>query len=250
LTDLKGSAGTCSIPVILIADIKNVENEIKAFLIGAADYFTRPFEKELFTARVSAHLKTAAQMKKFEQLGFIDALTNIPNRRKFDNHMETEWCGTIKNKLPVSVIMIDIDSFKLFNDTYGHPQGDAVLRTVAETILSSLGRNADFVARWGGEEFVVILPRTESEGAVIVAERIRQNIEETLIDNMVKGEPALSVTVSLGVTTTKPDIEIYMSDMIRHADFALYKAKKAGKNKVCVYEPGDEIINEGNERGK
>jgi len=235
LTALGESEVTNSVPVMAFSDQVNDKNEIKGFNLGVVDYTTKPFNLPVLKARVMSRLKKSKETKEKVQLGFLDPLTKIPNRRNFDNHMATELCDIMQNKLQVSVAMIDIDYFKIFNDTHGHQQGDLALQTVADAIVTSLKRTADFAARWGGEEFVVLLPKTATAGAVEVAERIRKNIENAPIPN-INDSSDLHVTVSIGIATTMPGVESFMVDIIRQADTALYDAKGAGKNRVCVYK--------------
>ncbi|MDR2725269.1 MAG: diguanylate cyclase, partial [Candidatus Adiutrix sp.] len=134
--------------------------------------------------------------------GMKDQLTGIPNRRSFDKRMDLEWKRAIREKKPVSMLIIDVDKFKNYNDTFGHQQGDAALKTVARTIKNSLMRSIDFAARWGGEEFVVLLPTTDSTGALMVAEKIRTEIEKTAVPGTEAG--AAKVTVSIGIGTQVP----------------------------------------------
>jgi len=160
-----------------------------------------------------------------------DQLTGSPNRRSFDNRLELEWERAIREKEPISVFMIDIDRFKLYNDTFGHPQGDAALKVVATTIRQSLNRSTDFTARWGGEEFVVLLPNTDSAGAVNIAEKIRVSIENAVVP--CGDERGKKVTISIGISTWIPEKGCLASDFILAADGALYQAKAAGRNRVC-----------------
>jgi diguanylate cyclase (GGDEF)-like protein len=168
--------------------------------------------------------------------GMRDQLTGIPNRRSFNNRLDLEWNRAIREKTPVSILIIDVDKFKEYNDTYGHQQGDTALKIVAKTLKQSIKRSVDFVARWGGEEFVALLPATKSSGAVIVAEKIRTAIESIIIpcDN----ESGRSVTISIGVSTQIPSKNITVRDLISKADGALYQAKETGRNRV-VLNAGD-----------
>jgi len=135
--------------------------------------------------------------------------------------------------MPISILFIDIDNFKKHNDTYGHMQGDLALQTVAKVLTRELKRSLDFVARWGGEEFVILLVNTENNGAALVAERIRKSVEETPI-LLIDGRTA-NISVSIGLNTEIPAPDGLLDDFIRNADDALYTAKKEGKNRVCRY---------------
>ena len=164
----------------------------------------------------------------------IDGLTSIPNRRCFDDRMNMEWHRAIRDNTFISILMMDVDKFKIYNDTYGHQQGDVVLQAVAKTITQSLERPSDFGARWGGEEFIVLLPNTDSDGALTIAERIRLNISNVAIPCADGAET--KVTVSIGVNTQKPQTNSSHDSFIAEADQALYKAKKSGRNRVCAHD--------------
>ena len=167
-------------------------------------------------------------------LGMRDQLTGIPNRRSFDNRLQMEWGRAMRDSTPLSVLVLDVDKFKNYNDTFGHQQGDVALKTVAKTIKKSLRRPTDFPARWGGEEFVVLLPTTDSKGAVVVAEQIRRDIESAVIPcDDARGE---RVTVSIGVSSQIPERDIDIDAFLPTADAALYRAKEAGRNRVVLNE--------------
>ena len=173
----------------------------------------------------------AEHMRMIELVGLIDPLTNIPNRRHFDNKMRDEWSRAFRNKLTFSLCIADIDHFKKFNDNYGHLHGDEVLKLVAQIIKNSLKRSTDFAARWGGEEFAVLLPNTDLEGAVRIAESIRANIEKAVVPNA--DEAGRRITVSIGAACAKPADGGLITDLIERSDKALYEAKNAGRNRVC-----------------
>jgi len=234
LTSLKKSndTRTRSIPVIVISGLDSVEDEEQVFLLGAVDYITKPFHKSLVKARIRTHLRIVEQMRIIEQLSLIDALTDIPNRRQFDNTIATEWKAAIREKTPISLLMMDIDHFKHFNDTYGHQQGDVTLKIVAKTILSSVKRPNDLAARWGGEEFVALLPNTNFNGAMSVAENIRKAVANSEITRIDGSEP-LTVTISIGVTSIIPTTADSVFEFVQQADKALYEAKESGRNRVC-----------------
>jgi len=227
-----------TIPVIFISGLTAEEDEEKGLLLGAVDYIAKPFKKAIVMARIKTHLKIVEQMRLIERLSMIDSLTNIPNRRNFDKYMSNEWKRALREKNPISLLMVDVDNFKQFNDKHGHRQGDEVLRKVAAELTSVLKRPADLAARWGGEEFAVLLPNTELEGAGFVAEQIRMKTESTAVPNISgKGDgPPLSVTISVGVATTYPTNEKTIAELVEQADKALYDAKKAGRNRVCLFE--------------
>ena len=235
LTKLKESDATRPIPVIVISGLSDEEDEEKGFLLGAVDYIVKPFKKSIVMARVNTHLRIVEQMRLIEQVSLLDGLTGIPNRRSLDNSINTEWKRAVRNRTPLSFFMIDVDNFKRYNDTYGHRQGDEALRTVSEVLHSSLQRPADFAARWGGEEFAMLLPNTGLQGALHVAEHVRSNIENTAITSVTDtGDPSVfNITVSIGAASIMPSAENNIVDLIEQADKSLYTAKNTGKNKVC-----------------
>ena len=161
-----------------------------------------------------------------------DQLTGIPNRRSFDNRLCWEWNRAVREKEPISVLIIDVDKFKNYNDTHGHQQGDVALQTVAKSIKQSIKRSIDFAARWGGEEFVVLLPTTDAEGAISVAEKIRAAIENAKIP--CADASGAKVTVSVGISTKIPMQDSSIENFIFTADTALYRAKEMGRNSVVL----------------
>ncbi|MBE9145323.1 diguanylate cyclase domain-containing protein [Planktothrix mougeotii] len=167
-----------------------------------------------------------------ERLANLDGLTQVPNRRRFDRVLEQEWLRLRREKLPLSLILADIDYFKLYNDTYGHLSGDDCLKQVAQTIHETLKRPADLVARYGGEEFAIILPNTSLAGAIQVAEQIRQAVYNLQLPHIASPGKQV-ITLSLGVSSLIPPINEEPQILIQKADQALYKAKNRGKNIVC-----------------
>jgi len=168
--------------------------------------------------------------KEQERLIRTDQLTNLPNRRYFDERLPVEWERSARTKTQISILMLDLDHFKHYNDTYGHLNGDRVLQAASEIYIQELKRPSDFVVRWGGEEFAVILPDTNLDGAVHIAECIRKQIENK--DIILSDGTVTKITVSIGVNTIIPSHNISPSDFIRQADDALYKAKAEGRNQV------------------
>jgi len=163
-----------------------------------------------------------------------DDLTGIPNRRSFLDRTRTEFSRSRRNKYSLSVIMIDIDHFKSYNDTYGHERGDECLKKVALAIQKTLKRPSDFCARYGGEEFIIVLPYTTQEGAIFIAEEMRAAVKNLEIEHE-KSSPAGIVSISLGVATADNNLSVSYEDLIRQSDKALYLAKEKGRNRVEVY---------------
>lgn len=226
---LKNSSKTNKIPIIFITAKNQEEDETKGLEYGAVDYITKPFSIPIVKARVKTHLELKKHRDLLEDLSTLDGLTGIPNRRKFDNSLDNEWKRAVRDSYPLSLIMIDIDYFKLFNDNYGHGAGDECLKKVANELSLTAKRPADFVARYGGEEFSSILPNTSIDNAKAFAELLRSNIEKlniphdySPIDNR--------VTISLGCATVIPTINKSHDLLIKSADDALYKAKSDGRN--------------------
>ena len=172
-----------------------------------------------------------------ERQAVIDALTEIPNRRSFSERLLTELKRSSRYQEPLSLVMCDIDKFKEYNDTYGHRQGDDCLQKVAKAIRENLQRPGDFCARYGGDEFVVVLPGTDKDGARALSEKILESVKSLQIRHK-KSPPRFLVGLSLGVATTEPGMEIGHEELVRRADAALYRAKQKGRNRVEVFQEG------------
>ena len=181
-----------------------------------------------------------AQEARLEQDALTDTLTQLPNRRAFDQRLESEWLRMQRGGEPLSLVMLDVDHFKAFNDRYGHPAGDACLKTVAGAVRVETRRPADLPARYGGEEFAVILPATDLGGARAVAESLRVAILDLAIPNRPAQRGGCPfVSVSAGAATALPDVYGSAVDLLRAADGALYQAKGRGRNRVETAEQRD-----------
>lgn len=179
-----------------------------------------------------AHDKLGVLNNELETLASEDALTGLPNRRKFDTTLAIEFARAARNETPLALIMIDVDRFKQFNDLYGHPIGDECLRRIGQVLLTQgPNRATDLPARYGGEEMVILLPETDHEGAMAVAERIRRAIRGMAITH--KANPDGIVTISAGVATCVPTRECHPNQLLKKADEALYEAKAGGRDRVC-----------------
>jgi diguanylate cyclase (GGDEF)-like protein len=176
-------------------------------------------------------------MRTIEQYSLHDPLTGVLNRRSFEFNAEVIWQLAIRRKEPVSVMMVDIDNFKHFNDKYGHAYGDLALKTVAYALAKSLKRETDMLFRWGGEEFVVLLPNTPIDGALYFGERILKNIRNAAVPSLEGMKPA-KVTASIGIATTLPTPDKTIADLVMQADQAMYRAKETGKNRICTAQAG------------
>jgi len=170
-----------------------------------------------------------------KELSELDGLTKIANRRRFDNTLTQEWQRLSRSQAPLSFVLFDVDHFKLYNDTHGHPAGDKCLIQIARTALKQLGRPTDLLARYGGEEFIVLLPETDVRGAIIVAEAIRQAVWDlAIVNHYVHGKPVF-VSVSLGVASCIPTRDGSPAAAINAVDRVLYQAKERGRNLwVCA----------------
>ncbi|MDR1948909.1 MAG: diguanylate cyclase [Spirochaetaceae bacterium] len=229
---LKASPDTRSIPVIIITGLDNEFDEEKGLVLGAVDYITKPFKNAIVIARVRTHLQIVHQIRMIERLGLVDPLTDIPNRRCFDERITVEWRRMIRDKTPIAFMMMDVDKFKAYNDTYGHPQGDVLLKSLARIFAAAARRPGDLAARLGGEEFGLLLPETDLEGALEVAEEIRADVEATRVP-AADGRTITSVTISIGVVSLVPGDHSVIADFIAKADGLLYAAKEQGRNRVC-----------------
>jgi diguanylate cyclase (GGDEF)-like protein len=228
---LKENDNTRYIPVIFVTAISEVTNEAMGFQLGAVDYITKPFHPHIVKARVKTHLELKRRGDVLEMLSSIDSLTGVPNRRRFDEFLQSEWRRVVRNKTSISLIMIDIDFFKQYNDKYGHAAGDECLKRVAQSLSDSIHRSHDLLARVGGEEFSVVLPETDFTGAAALAEKMRKDVEEI---NILHEDSAVArhLTISLGVATAVPSTDSASGSLMEDADKALYEAKKSGRNQV------------------
>jgi diguanylate cyclase (GGDEF)-like protein len=237
---LKESARTQNIPVIFVTAKGEVEDEQKGLEMGAVDYISKPFHPPIVLARVKTQMNLIHKTEMLEELVSLDGLTHIPNRRRFDEVFEKEWRRAVRSGLPLTLIICDIDYFKCVNDNYGHAVGDDYIKIVAIRLQSAVGRGPDFVARFGGEEFAILLPETNAGQALNMSEKIRAQIEALGIEHAFSSVSD-RLTISLGAATTIPNKEDNALDLIKAADKMLYNAKEAGRNQsqcVDLNEPG------------
>jgi diguanylate cyclase (GGDEF)-like protein len=218
-----------------------LSRKVEVFERGAADYVTKPFNDRELLARVRVHHRVKALQDdlkeanaRLEALATTDALTGLYNRRYLDTVLFSELRRSLRYKAPLSLVLLDIDRFKAVNDGYGHAVGDAVLRNVA-SLITRQARGTDVIARYGGEEIVLVLPHTDTRGAGDLAERLRQQISEALF---VHGDVSLKVTASFGIATYLAGPQaLNPEELLRQADEALYEAKRSGRNQVTVWRP-------------
>jgi len=227
---LKRDDATRHIPVIFITALDSAADEELGLDLGAVDYIAKPFHPPIARVRVRNHLQIVHQRRLLEQIAALDGLTGIPNRRHFDETLATEWKRCLRLEAPLSLIISDVDFFKQFNDIYGHQAGDACLRAVAGSLCESLFRVEDTVARYGGEEFAAILPGTDIDGALAVAERMRRSACDLRIPHE-RGIDGL-VSCSFGVASLTPGSADTPLKLLQTADSRLYAAKREGRNRV------------------
>lgn len=228
---LKEDEKTKHIPVIFITVKSTVAEETKGLELGAVDYISKPFSPAIVKARVENHMELKKQRDLLEKLNVTDGLTGIFNRRHFDEYLEQQWRIASRTDSFLSLVMMDIDKFKQFNDNYGHAVGDECLINVAAALAQSADRDIDLIARYGGEEFVAVLPGTNHEGALQVAEEMRSKVEGLKIRHEYSTVND-HVTMSLGVATCQGVSNTQASSLVVKADKALYQAKDAGRNRV------------------
>jgi diguanylate cyclase (GGDEF)-like protein len=228
---LKSNHVTRNIPVIFITARNSNEDEAYGLELGAVDYITKPFSLPIVMARIRNQLLLKIKTDMLEQLVSIDSLTELANRRRFDEVLDQEWRRCVRNGTPLSIIMIDVDFFKLLNDSYGHAAGDVCLKQIAQTLKSTTRRSSDTVARYGGEEFCAILPGIAHKDALQLAENMRHNVEQQQIPHP-KSPLGPAVSISLGVATATPDISTLPTGLLSQADEMLYQAKTSGRNQV------------------
>ncbi|WP_447980289.1 GGDEF domain-containing response regulator [Candidatus Nitrospira bockiana] len=241
------------IPIIIVTVQTDPVDLQLAFAEGAIDYIRKPLIKVELLARVRSVLRLAQEIsrrkareqellqvmqrledanERLRQLSSLDGLTEVANRRRFDEFFDQEWRRATRDALPFSLIFFDIDFFKAYNDTYGHLAGDECLRQVVQTVRGALHRPGDLLARYGGDEFVVALPGTSKDGALQVAETLRAKVEAL----------AIGITISLGVASCSPDRHLQPSSLTVAADRALYQAKHEGRNCARAVDPVEQPV--------
>ena len=230
--------------IIFLTSMTKDENLARGIEVGGDDYLTKPVSELVVNSKVSAmrrlvkmqralvgvtHQMNAAN-KELQRLSTTDGLTGIANRRFFDDLLDREWRRCTRLKKPIALAMIDVDYFKLYNDTYGHQAGDECLREVAAQVALAAPRAGDLAARYGGEEFGLILGETDTDGAKWVANLTRQRVSDLNILH----DPSVfrHVTISCGVVSVIPNAKLALETLLHSADHALYLAKKQGRNRI------------------
>jgi diguanylate cyclase (GGDEF)-like protein len=235
LRRLRADPHTAQIAVVFISGLGRPEDEATGLKMGAADYITKPFNATVVLARVALHLQFARQRRMLEHLAHVDGLTELANRRKFDEVYAAEWQRARRAHQPLSLALLDIDCFKQYNDHYGHPAGDRALRAVARAVGSQLRRTSDLAARYGGEEFALLLPGLTAEQA----QHLMANILAAIAGLAIQHERSVTaphLTVSVGGATVSDFEHNTLETLYEAADAHLYQAKQAGRNRVVWQE--------------
>jgi diguanylate cyclase (GGDEF)-like protein len=225
---LKADETLRHIPVIFVTAHDDPEQETMGLDLGAVDFIAKPVNPKVVQARVKTQLTLKFQADLLRQLVFLDGLTGVHNRRYFDQQLALEWARSARTGAPLSMILLDVDFFKRYNDHYGHQAGDDCLKQVAATLKSNLRRPADLVARYGGEEFACILPETGLDDAVELANQLERQVRALAISHAYS-DVATMVTISLGVATRDGVASGSASELLGLADAQLYLAKSTGR---------------------
>lgn len=228
---LKHNPATKDIPVIFISALGEMEDEKKGLEIGAIDYITKPFSEPIVKIRVKNHLELKQNRDTLSELSLRDGLTGLFNRRYFDTALEKEWNRAMISKENLTIMIADIDKFKLYNDNYGHLEGDECLRLVSRNIKESIPDKSAVVARFGGEEFVCLIPNTNYEEASLIANTVLFNLNKLNIP-FTHSTVCNNVTLSIGVGSIIPDEKYILTNFIKSVDDLLYLAKKEGRNQI------------------
>jgi two-component system cell cycle response regulator len=238
---LKNNSETSGIPIIMLTNQSTTSDKVVGLRAGADDYIPEPCDEEELSAVINARLRTKTEwddlkkttrqlremLTRVETLANVDPLTGLFNRRRFETVIDKEFKRAVRYNLPLSCMMLDIDHFKKVNDSFGHAVGDGVLRQTVNIIQGNI-RDVDTVARWGGEEFIIMSPNTSKNNALVVADRIRKNMAGQSFQNV----DDRKITISIGIADI-PDPGINTKEqLIDAADQALYGAKKSGRNRV------------------
>ncbi len=234
-TQLKSNKATAGIPVIFATALGDREAETRGLELGAVDYVTKPINPPTVRMRVRNHVELKQARDKLLELATTDGLTGLANRRRFDDRLDEECRRLQRSRAHLSLIFLDIDHFKAFNDTYGHPAGDNCLRQIGFVCMEAMRRGSDLAARYGGEEFTCILPETDAAGATMVVENIAAGIARLALPHS-QSSVSPQVTASFGVFTVTASAQFGAAKLLSAADQCLYRAKREGRNRIIAEE--------------
>jgi diguanylate cyclase (GGDEF)-like protein len=224
---------TCKdIPVIFVTALTSHEDELKGLESGGVDFITKPFSAPIVMARIKTHIKYQALTQELCKLATIDSLTAIANRRAFDENIKLEWKRSMLELSQLSVMMIDIDYFKIYNDTYGHQGGDKCIQNIANILKNSISEEY-LLARYGGEEFVILMPNCDEYSAMQTAVNIKDVVYNSNLE-FDNSKVSDRVSVSIGISTCTPSNSVSYNTLINKADEALYISKDSGRDRISV----------------
>lgn len=232
---IKNNETIKNIPIIFITGRTSQEDEEYGLNLGAIDYITKPFNKAIVKLRIKNYLDLKIKNDMLEKLSMYDGLTNIRNRRFFDETFEKTFNEIKRDKKSLAVLMIDIDFFKPYNDNYGHGQGDETLRKVAKALEKTIKRPSDFVARYGGEEFVILLKDINKDGVEAVANNLLNAVRELKITHEFS-KIENYVTISIGASFYNSNSDVTKLELLLKADETLYNVKNSGRNNFAILE--------------
>ncbi|MEO3738789.1 diguanylate cyclase [Kosakonia sp. WA-90] len=228
---LKADPLTEFIPVIFVTAETEADVEAYGFEIGAVDFIAKPINPAVVRARAITHLTLKLYMDNMRNIAWLDGLTGLLNRRRFDELLTKNWLLCRREQRPIALLMMDVDFFKRYNDHYGHLAGDDCLRTIASTLKATLHRPADLAFRYGGEEFACLLPFTDEKGAIFCANAILEALKALELPHATS-DIGPFVTLSIGIAWTIPTQAGSWTQLLHDADTALYQSKSAGRNRV------------------
>ena len=232
---LKADPATHDTPVIFVTAHDDEEAETRGLDAGAVDFIAKPIKPRIVRARVKTHVTLKRQSDLLREWVYVDGLTGVRNRRYFDERLQAEWARAVRQSSGLSLLLVDVDHFKAYNDRYGHQAGDEALRRIGATLKAALKRPADLAARYGGEEFACVLPDTDLPGALALARQIGDQVRALAIEHA-GSACAPVVTVSVGVAS-KPALVVGSAQaLLREADAQLYIAKSRGRQQACGAE--------------
>lgn len=234
---LKEDPVLADIPVIFTTGLGDTDDEIRGLSLGAIDYVTKPIQPAVLQARVSNHVELKRLRDQLASMAVTDALTGLSNRRQMERALKSEVARLTRTGDWLTVVMIDIDFFKQFNDTYGHPAGDRCITMVAAALTRAVKRASDLPARYGGEEFACILPGADPAGAALVAQEIGQHVQSLNIPHE-QSQISPFITVSIGVASARCLPDMSPDLWIQQADLQLYKSKQEGRNRTTSIQFG------------